>query len=179
MGKLFNDLSMKEEIAFLLNLTTHQRFLFSNDSSSFILGRAHHLDFVIEDETINKEHLSFIRDINGIRAIIINDAHMTVNEEYIKDSVILHHGDKVVLGQTSLCFFEREDDELAQDVLSKPTNAQEKSEAKEEVVMISPAEKIQPVFTAKKQIIKSLDYLFFVLFFIVSCGLSLLWLKMA
>lgn len=176
MGKLFNDLSMKEEIAFLLDLTTHQRFLFSGESSSFILGRAHHLDFVIEDETIKKEHLSFIRDINGIRAICINDAHMMVNEKFIKDSTILYHGDKVRLGQTLLCFFERDDDELAEEVL-RPTIDHEQPDEKE--LKIVPAEEPHPVSTAKKQIIKSLDYLFFALFFIVSCGLSWLWLKMA
>ncbi len=112
MGKLFEDVSAIDQAPYLLDCKKAHHYIFKAERSSFVMGRAHHLDFVVEDDQINKEHLSFIRDITGVRAIVINEADLKVNDVVIKGSVLLRHGDKIKIGLSDFLFFEYEDDKL-------------------------------------------------------------------
>jgi pSer/pThr/pTyr-binding forkhead associated (FHA) protein len=176
MGRIFEDLSMKEEVPYLLAARSGDRFIFSGERSSFVLGRAHHLDFVVEDELINKEHLSFIRDINGVRAILINDAKLVVNEQFIKDSVILHHGDMLKIGATDFRFFEHDDDSYSKTHVENVAFEEEHEPISLPDVSAPIKEEYRPV--QKRSIVRNLDQIFFALFCFVVFGVSWLWLKM-
>ncbi len=175
MGKIFEDLSMKEEVPFLLDTTSGFRFFFSDERSSFVLGRAHHLDFVVEDERINKEHLSFIRDINGVRVIIINDALLYIDDQVVKDSAILQHGAKLVLGASEFCFYEHEDEALVKEDTGKLAPIVEESQisAPPELPVSQPCEKAP----AEQNPVRRLDQIFFALFCLVAFGVSWLWVN--
>ncbi|MCA9506833.1 MAG: FHA domain-containing protein [Myxococcales bacterium] len=179
MGELFEDFSMKEEVSFLFDITHQKKYFFNSESSSFILGRASHLDFVVDDEAIKKEHLSFARDINGTRVIVINNAQLIVNDELIKDSTLLYHGDLISIGETQLCFFEREDQKRVKELLLKHSTQETKQDEKATQI-IEPEDSAtkEEYYARRSTVLKGLDYLFFVLFIIFSCGLSWLWLKM-
>lgn len=171
MGKLFEDISANEATPFLLDLKKGSRYIFKTERSSFVMGRAHHLDFVVEDEHIKKEHLSFIRDISGVRAIIINDADLKINDSEIKNSVLLRHGDRVKIGLSDFLFFEHEDESmLNNEEVALLALEEEKREHTDDEAMPSPSPFSKKPH--KKIIISHLDRIFATLFFIVVGGIS-------
>ena len=55
------------------------------NKTSFVLGRFPHVDFVVNDEHIAKEHVSFFRDINGICINPLPEHKVLVNGKPITD----------------------------------------------------------------------------------------------
>lgn len=105
----FDDKDINQNVPFLQNINSKEKFFFSLNKSAFILGKAAHLDFTVNDTELKSEHMSFIRDISGVRLITINNAQVKVNSAEINSSIILKHLDEINIGHSSLVFFAHED----------------------------------------------------------------------
>lgn len=81
-------------------------FQFSDDKASFVLGSSLDGDFVVFNESISKKHVSFARDINGIRMIPLPNHPVSLNGQDTKDSVILADGARIQIFDLEFLFYE-------------------------------------------------------------------------
>lgn len=132
MGKILDDANDADNLPRLTHLEKNLVFYFYNDKASFVLGTLAHLDFVIEHEhAIAKEHVTFIRDISGVRLLPIMSAQTFINDREITEAEILNHNDKIKLSNVLFVYQEYQDDEAikALQLLAvkaiKPTKAEE------------------------------------------------------
>lgn len=81
-------------------------FKFVEEKTTFILGTLLKADFVVNDPDVAKKHLSFARDIFGIRVIPIFGNAVTINGELIVEPQILSSGSVIKVGSLELCYSE-------------------------------------------------------------------------
>jgi pSer/pThr/pTyr-binding forkhead associated (FHA) protein len=111
MGKIFNDTNDVDHLPRLINCINKNIYYFHDDKASFVLGTLAHSDFVVDDDQhFAKEHVSFVRDISGLRIIPIIGAHILLNGREIIESEILNHNDKITLGITNFIYQDYHDD---------------------------------------------------------------------
>jgi hypothetical protein len=79
-------------------------FNFIEEKTFFVLGKLPHVDFFIKEESIGKEHISFVRDINGIRLNPLPGHDVYINGIHIVDPEILTHGCSVRIGTIDFIF---------------------------------------------------------------------------
>jgi hypothetical protein len=88
-------------------------FEFYDDKTSFVLGRLSQVDFVVKEEAVMNEHLSFVRDINGIRLNPLPGCEVAIDGIQVTEPQILSHGCLIALGKTEFVFKKiREDNVL-------------------------------------------------------------------
>lgn len=180
MGKILQGAESKEQFPRLEDVNGTHLFLFSDDRTSFVLGSGSHLDFVIPDDPlVAKEHVSFIRDIFGVRLIPIMDATTKVGHEEIIESRLIKHGDLVAIGQTNFIFKEHADDSLNQasrNVVETPEHKPEETLAEG---MTEPDLATAKITASYSRPAKMFDCIFLALFLLVSVGASIMLLKLA
>lgn len=81
-------------------------FQFSDEKASFVLGSSLDGDFVVFHPSILKKHLSFARDINGIRMIPLPNHPVSLNGQNTRDSVILADGACIQIFDLEFFFYE-------------------------------------------------------------------------
>lgn len=79
-------------------------FNFVEERTSFVLGTLSGLDFVVDDEQVSKKHVSFARDINGIRLIPVPEQAVFIDGKSAMEPQILTHGALVRVGSTELVY---------------------------------------------------------------------------
>lgn len=171
IGEILMNEKIREQCPRLEQLDGDHIFFFNNEKTSFVLGSSSHLDFVIADDLlVAKEHVSFIRDIFGVKLIPVMDAPTKVGQEEMSEPRIMKHGDLVEIGKATFIFKEHADDTL-----------KELPKANEEAIPETLAEKNpelekpQDFFLPKKNVpsTKMFDGIFLALFFVVTAGASL------
>lgn len=111
MGKIFDGTDDADHVPRLTQSFNGTVFYFHDDKASFILGTLGHLDFIVDsDGHFAKEHVSFVRDISGLRIIPIIGAHTLLNDREIFEPEILNHNDKITLGVTNFIYQDYQDD---------------------------------------------------------------------
>lgn len=111
MGKIFDDAHDADHLPRLTHSSKARVYYFHDDKASFVLGTRAHSDFVVDDDGhFAKEHVSFVRDISGLRMIPIIGAHTLLNEREIFEPEILNHNDKITLGITNFIYQDYQDD---------------------------------------------------------------------
>lgn len=96
--------SSSRECPKLISLDQRLTFSFSNDKTSFILGRQTHADFLVNDLSVGKEHVSFLRDINGICLHPLLGHEVFINDILVKDPELLNHGSIIKVGGSEFIY---------------------------------------------------------------------------
>lgn len=169
LGQILSDAQTFEQYPRLESKDARHNFIFTSDKSSFVLGRSAHQDFVIaHDETVCKEHVSFIRDIFGVRAIPIMDAVIKIDRQEINEPHILKHGEVLEVGAQIFIFKDHVDEDLPM------PSADERPEEVCETPINDKLEKIVEPRTGEKNIyLKAFDKIFLGLFALATIGVSL------
>lgn len=170
--KLLDELLVEKihprECPSLCSRSGEYHFKFVEEKSSFLLGTLAKADFVVRHDHIEKSHLSFIRDINGIRLIPLSGHEVFVDNVPIKEPQILSHGAIVKLFDLEFIYREHEDlvesnvptkspDDKQENVIDLPTNLHQNEHHNK---------------TNKQYNYKALDRLFLVTFLLVLFGIS-------
>jgi hypothetical protein len=168
IGRILGEAHDGQHLPRIEDLQGRFSFFFDDDRSTFILGSGNHCDFVLpsEDE-VAKEHVSFIRDILGVRIVPINGAKALVSEEDLSEQKLMKHGELISLGNIKLIFKEHADDSLplmkevpkAPMLLAPPIN--------EELLISDLAAEVEP-----RPVLFITDKLIFALLLIVTAGAS-------
>jgi len=150
-------------------------FEFKEDKTSFVLGRLPQVDFVVKDEMVMNEHLSFVRDINGIRLNPLPGCEVVIDGARVTDPQILCHNCVIALGKTEFIFkkimdenIKTQNDDLAPNqeaVDQTKVNPPSPSLSQEIIVEASPP---------KYPWLKTLDRIFLFTFLVVSTCASVI-----
>lgn len=150
------------------------RFKFIDEKTSFVLGSLPQVDFVVRNAGVAKEHVSFVRDINGIRLNPLPEHEVFIDGDLISEPQILLHGATIRVGTLDFTFRSTADKE--EGVLSENAS-EEKSE--EELIVSSPREVIEVSAeeshnaleeTKAHPLVSVLDKIFLVSFLLAFCG---------
>lgn len=176
IGQILEDAQSTDQLPRLEDKDGRYLFLFNNDQASFVLGSSARLDFVIaHDQDVAKEHVSFIRDIFGVRLIPLMDAMTKVSEQEILEPYLLQHGDRIEIGQTKFLFKEHADEALCHPALT----AQEEQKPGYETDTLTKEEDPMPALTNKKyRPLRRLDSIFLGLFVLVTLGASFMFMAL-
>jgi len=131
MGKIFDGTDDTDHVPRLTHSSRGTVFYFHDDKASFVLGTLTHSDFLVEnDGHFAKEHVSFVRDISGLRIIPIIGAHTLLNNKAIFEPEILNHNDKITIGITNFVYQDYQDDAalIIEPAAKKSSNAELLSE---------------------------------------------------
>lgn len=143
-------------------------FSFSDEKTTYVLGTHEKADFVVHDDSVSKKHLSFTRDINGIRIIPIVGNAVAIDGSAVSAPAILHHGAVLTVGGVTLIFSDHESS-VEEEVLQLD---------QEEAAIIPEAEAPLPetpkVTPPKKNPYYAWDRLFLAAFVVVAAALSLI-----
>lgn len=174
MGKILNDANDDEQIPRLTELSGQNIFYFHNDKSSFVLGSLARLDFVVScDNLVAKEHVSFMRDISGVRVIPILEAQTWINDREIHGPEILNHGDILTIGATKFIYQDYQDDQpIKPEALIPPPPAPENHE-EPLIPAIAPANNT----VRDSRWLISFDRIFWGLFAMTAAGASYIMIK--
>jgi FHA domain len=165
MDKIFDNANDTDHVPRLTHSSKNPIFYFHDDKASFVLGTLAHSDFVVHDDGhFSKEHVSFIRDISGVRIIPIIGANTFLNERQITEPEILNHNDKIIVGITMFIYQDYQDDAA---LIFETTVPKASTTEPLEEPLLGPAKVILPKST---KILKNLDRLCFGLFFISIAG---------
>lgn len=82
-------------------------FRFVDEKTRFVLGRHEKADFMVTDQDIAEKHVSFARDIFGIRIIPLSHP-VIVDGEIVQEPMLLNHGAQVSIGSLVFYFSETE-----------------------------------------------------------------------
>jgi len=176
IGQILEDAQSSDQWPRLEDNSKTHVFLFNNDQTSFVLGSSAHLDFVIvNDQEVAKEHVSFIRDIFGVRLIPIMEAATKVDEVDLIEPYLMKHGDRIMIGQTKFIFKEHADDSLSYPLSSEQPLLESKEQNEttiiEETIINAPTIKNIRSFNR-------LDSIFLGLFVLVTLGASLMFVAL-
>ncbi|HXW53321.1 MAG TPA: FHA domain-containing protein [Myxococcota bacterium] len=147
-------------------------FRFIEKKTSFVLGRLLGVDFSVDDEGVAKEHVSFVRDIYGVRINPLPGHEVLVNRRPIADPQILAHNDVIKVGNLDFLFKAREEDP---DAAGHPEKIEPQGfVVKEEpsVIHRAPAAQEPSPQRAAPFVIRILDRFFVLAFFLVLAGAS-------
>jgi pSer/pThr/pTyr-binding forkhead associated (FHA) protein len=145
------------------------RFSFVEEKASFVLGTWPEVDFVVASESVYKKHLSFARDINGIRLIPLPGHQVLYNNQAVAEPLILNHGSIIKVGDIELCFKEHDHQEI---ILTD-------EEPHPEPTLPLPKIEVQaPPQPKKHPDLRAVDRLFLIAFVLVLAGTSVLLFEM-
>jgi pSer/pThr/pTyr-binding forkhead associated (FHA) protein len=164
MSKLLDQSNDTDMVPRLYNTATHSIFYFNNYKTSFILGTLSYVDFVVtNDDHLAKEHISFVRDISGIKIIPIVSNQVSLNNKVITDPEILSHNDEIFIGESLFVYQDYQDDAAL-----KARICQEKSPLKESVQNMPP--KIKHI--QDHALIRNLDRLCYVFLLVTALAMT-------
>lgn len=145
-------------------------FEFYEDKTSYVLGRLSQVDFVVKEEAVMNEHLSFVRDINGIRLNPLPGCQVFIDGIKVTEPQILSHGCLIALGATEFIFKKISD---KNDELPKHNSI---SETESNIIPSPLSKEVEdaPVSKDKFPKLAILDRIFLVAFLLVSVGASLI-----
>lgn len=79
-------------------------FKFAEDKTTFVLGTLPHADFVVSDPSIAKKHVSFIRDIFGIRIVPTSGNLVMLDDTILSDAHLLTAASTIKIGDIEFKF---------------------------------------------------------------------------
>src|SRR5580704_10479300 len=109
LGKSLQDKSTLHKSPYLRSNNGHYIFNFVDEKTSFVLGTDILVDFVLDGSGVHKKHVSFVRDINGIRLIPIVGHAVYIDGSRVNEAQILAHGSLITIGETEFVYHEHED----------------------------------------------------------------------
>ncbi len=151
-------------------------FRFIEKKTSFVLGRLPHVDFSVAADGVAKEHVSFVRDLYGIRINPLPGHEVFVNGTPIIDPQILAHNSTIRVGSLEFLFKAKDDDDPDEKIGVEETEShlslREEMPPSGLVSILTTLAHEQKTNKAAPSVIKVLDRFFVVAFFFVLVGAS-------
>jgi hypothetical protein len=157
----------------LLSKDGKYHFEFYEDKTSFVLGRLSQVDFVVKEEAVMNEHLSFVRDINGIRLNPLPGCEVFIDGIKAIEPQILSHGSVIAFGKTEFIFKKIKDDKDIKAFDSDISGGQQDA-AFSTASPSMPSESQEIVINKRPKWITIFDRIFLLAFLLVSAGASLI-----
>jgi len=172
LDELLQDEVDPRECPRLLAKNGQLEFRFVEHKTSFVLGRHPHVDFIVDGEDVALEHVSFVRDINGVLINPLPEHQVLVDGIFITDPQLLNHNSEITVGGTEFIFKLSDDRDGAIDAKQPrmpilpddhPGHTDISSEPTHEIetALKMPEPKVSPLF------LKVLDTFFLMAFFLV------------
>jgi pSer/pThr/pTyr-binding forkhead associated (FHA) protein len=169
MGKILDDANDADNLPRLIQFEKDTIFYFHNDKVSFVLGTLNNLDFIVDSEChIAKEHVSFFRDISGVRIIPIIGAPTWLNDKEISDPEILNHNDRIRLGTALFVYQEYHDNLPVQAAVLAPIPSPQVTSEEIDPLLLTPSATISETPST----IRLLDRACWGLLAVTFCGMS-------
>lgn len=125
--QLLDDLLQGEarsrEVPSLRAKTAGYHFQFVEQKTTFVLGSLAHADFVVSDDAIAKKHVSFIRDIFGIRVVPTAGNAVFIDHVLVTEPQLLTTGAVLTVGAIDFVYADTEAHSFAELESSSSTSS--------------------------------------------------------
>lgn len=174
LDELLQDELSPRECPTLSSQDGRYRFLFVDEKTSFVLGRLSQLDFVMKEEGVASEHVSFVRDINGIRLIPLPGHDVLIDGVLVTEPQILTHNAIISFSGIDFVFRVTNTQDAANASVELKQEAQTKilDDAREHVL------RKQEHAPKKRSLLAVLDRFFLLAFLLAIAGVSMVFFEL-